>query len=324
MPGNEKTTPLIVDTDGGIDDALALMMLSAHGRPPSLITTSFGNVELDQATDNILDTLAILDLDCPVHKGAAQPLSGERVDAVEIHGEDGLAGAVRPSRSTTALSEKAVAVLCENLSTAAQENAPIDLLMLGPLTNLALAISIEPALIRGIGQLTIMGGTCFGRGNITPAAEFNIFADPEAAAVIFERIPLAVLVPWEPCVDNPVPGARVDAFLNAAKPGATHMFIKALCDQGRAVHQQHHNKDALVLPDPLAAAVLLDGAVVATSRRCPVLVECAGQHTRGATIPVANNKAGTKRPDVDIVETIDPARLEQMFEATIVHMAGQP
>lgn len=322
MADREEQRPIIVDTDGGIDDALALMMLAAHDRPPSLITTSFGNVDLEQATDNILDTLAVLDLDCPVHAGAARSLAGDRVDAVEIHGEDGLGGAARPSRHTAAQSENAISILCDTLKSAAANGSPLDLLMLGPLTNLALAIALDRTLIPGIGQLYIMGGTCFGRGNITPAAEFNVYADPEAAAVVLSAVPGAILIPWEPCVDNPIPGAKVDAFFETTGDGATGDFMKALCDQGRMVHRRFHQKDALVLPDPLAAAVVLDRSIVTRSRRCPVLVECAGQHTRGATIPISIKRDLFENPDVELIEMIDARRLEKMFETTVLRIAS--
>ncbi len=323
MTDQGKQKPLIVDTDGGIDDALALMMLAAYDRVPSLITTSFGNVDVDQATDNILDTLAILDVECPVHAGAAQSLSGERIDAVAIHGKDGLGGAIRPSRHTTVRSASAVSALCDTLTSAAANENPVDLLMLGPLTNLALAIALDRSLSAGIGRLYIMGGTCSGRGNITPAAEFNVYADPEAAAIVLSIVPRTVLITWEPCVDNPVPGTQVDAYFSATGQGASRDFIKALCDQGRSVHRHLHQEDALVLPDPLAAAVFLDRSIVIQSRTCPVLVECAGHHTRGATIPVSIKRDLFDKPNVELIEAIDAKRLETMFEATVLRVAGR-
>ena len=94
----------------------------------------------------------------------------------------------------------------------------VDLLFIGPLTNLAMAMAAAPGITRGIGRLTIMGGTVYGRGNTTPAAEFNIFADPEAAAVVFAAGIDTMVVPWEPCVSHCIPGSEVEALFAAAQP----------------------------------------------------------------------------------------------------------
>ena len=169
---------LLVDADGGTDDALALALLVALGRAPAFVTTSFGNVALDQATDNILATLAILGCDAPVHAGAARPLIGAAIDAADVHGEDGLGGAPRPAKQAAIASRNGVDFLRTVLREAADAGEPIDILALGPLTNLALAFAAEPGIAAGVGELVIMGGTVFGRGNVTGAAEFNILADP--------------------------------------------------------------------------------------------------------------------------------------------------
>ncbi len=215
---------LLVDTDGGTDDALALALLVALGRAPAFVTTSFGNVALDQATDNILATLAILGCDAPVHAGAARPLIGAAIDAADVHGEDGLGGAPRPAKQADVASRNGVDFLRTVLREAAESEEPIDILALGPLTNLALAFAAEPAIAAGVGELVIMGGTVFGRGNVTGAAEFNILADPEAAAMVL-ALPLpTVMVPWEPCVEAALAGdlAMVERALafTAAFPGA--------------------------------------------------------------------------------------------------------
>src|SRR5260370_1642559 len=189
---------LILDTDGGVDDAQALLLLIAAGCAPDVITTVFGNVSLGTATRNVLATLAVAGAAIPVHTGAAQPLAQEWVHAHHVHGEDGLGGAPRPHRTADIAGSDAVGFLVSTLSAAAATVDPVDLLMIGPLTNLALALQRAPGIAGGIGRLTIMGGTAYGRGNVTPAAEFNIFSDPEPPAIVF-RAPIAITpVPCPP------------------------------------------------------------------------------------------------------------------------------
>ena len=209
---------LLVDTDGGTDDALALAMLAAAGRAPDYVTTVFGNVALAQATANILATLAVLGVHAPVHAGADRPLIGAAIEATEFHGEDGLGGAPRPAKTASIVSDNGVGFLRATLRAAAAAEAPIDILALGPLTNLALAFRTEPALVGGVGTLIIMGGTVRGRGNVTGAAEFNILADPEAAGIVLSLAAPTVLVPWEPCVDAAISGAALDALFARAGP----------------------------------------------------------------------------------------------------------
>src|SRR5579864_431613 len=166
-----RTNRLILDTDGGVDDAQALLLLLAAGRPPDAITTVCGNVDVETATENILATLAIAGAEIPVHMGAQAPLKQELVHARHVHGEDGLGGAPRPEDVAEAAGTDAAGFLVTTLLQAAASGHAVDLLMIGPLTNLAVALEAEPAIIRGIGRLTIMGGTVWGRGNATPAAE---------------------------------------------------------------------------------------------------------------------------------------------------------
>ena len=203
---------LILDTDGGVDDAQALLLLIAAGRTPDAVTTVFGNVGVEAATRNVLVTLAVAGADIPVHIGAAEPLAQPIIHAKHIHGEDGLGGAPRPARTAEPAGSDAVGFLVATFREAAAKSERVDILMIGPLTNLALALRRDPTILAGVGQLTIMGGTVYGRGNATPAAEFNIFADPEAAAAVFAAEIETVVIPWEPCVTHYMTGAELDAL----------------------------------------------------------------------------------------------------------------
>ncbi|MCX5496777.1 nucleoside hydrolase [Kaistia dalseonensis] len=314
------TRKLLVDTDGGTDDALALALLAASGRAPDYVTTVFGNVSLAQATDNILATLSVLDVNAPVHAGADRPLLGEAINATEFHGEDGLGGAPRPSRIASIVSHNGVGFLIETLRDAVKADAPIDILALGPLTNLALAFRSEPRLIAGIGTLFIMGGTVWGRGNVTGAAEFNILADPEAAGVVLGEALDTVLVPWEPCIDAAIAGADLDALFSRAGAGPRRDFLEALVNQHRRVSIAYGEGDRLAPADPLAAAVLLDRAIATGSVKAGVAVECGGRYARGATILDLPGKWGL--PPLETVETVDAARFQALFEGAIERLCS--
>ncbi|MBB3932275.1 purine nucleosidase/non-specific riboncleoside hydrolase [Kaistia hirudinis] len=305
---------LLVDTDGGTDDAMALAVLAASGRAPDFVTTVFGNVSLGQASDNILATLAVLGIDAPVHAGADRPLIGAAINAADVHGDDGLGGAPRPAHLPPLASKDGVDFLRSALRRAMTEG-PLDILALGPLTNLALALRTEPALVAGIGRLVIMGGTSRGRGNVTGAAEFNILADPEAAAIVLALAAPTELVPWEPCVDATLSGAELDAVFARARTGARHAFLKALVDQLRRVTIAYGGTDGFAPPDPLAAAVLVDPEIATTIVRAGVAVECGGLYARGATIFDEPPKWGL--PPISTVDGIDVPRFKALFLGAI-------
>lgn len=313
----------ILDTDGGVDDAQALLMLIAADRAPDLITTVFGNVGLDAATRNILTVLAVAGrVDIPVHMGADRPLSQPIVDATEIHGVDGLGGAPRPASIPEPAGRAGVQVLAAELQKAADTGKKIDLLMIGPLTNLASALQQAPKCIGGVGRVTIMGGTIHGRGNVTPAAEFNIFADPEAAAVVFAAEIEIILVPWETCRAHRISGAAVDAMFEATPTSTLRTFSKALSTHARGVIRSFGAEDHFRFVDPLAAAVVIDPGVVTRSIHASVDIALAPGITRGMTIVDPSGRLGT--PKRVIVEQADLDRLGAMYEASVDALVPTP
>lgn len=309
---------LILDTDGGVDDAQALLILIAAGRVPDAITTVFGNVDLATATRNILTVLAVAGhTEVPVHAGADRPLTQARVDATAIHSEDGLGGAPRPATQPAPASQNGVGYLIDTLRNAARTGDKVDLLMVGPLTNLALALRLAPDCGAGIGQLTIMGGSVYGRGNVTPAAEFNIFADPEAASIVFGSDIATTVVPWEACVAHSITGAQVDALFNALPDTPAKAFSQALARHARTIIAGFGGGDTFRFVDPLAAAVLLDPACVVKSLRASVEVALAPGLTRGMTVVDPSGRLGT--PMVTLVEDVDMNHMLALYCASIAY-----
>ena len=308
---------LILDTDGGVDDAQALLMLLANGRAPDAITTVFGNVDLEAATRNVLATLAVVGADIPVHKGAAEPLAQEIIHAKHVHGEDGLGGAPRPGETREVESADGVDFLVATLNDAAAIGERVDLLTIGPLTNLALALEQAPGIVDGIGQLTIMGGTVVGRGNVTPAAEFNIFADPEAAAIVFRAALDTVVVPWEPCVMHFILGPDIDRLFEAVAEGLAKDFSWALVQHARKTDIARGDGDRFRFIDPLAAAVVIEPRIVTRSLRASVDVALAPGITRGMTVVDPSGRLGT--PMVTLVEEASLDRLAAFYAASVAY-----
>jgi purine nucleosidase len=174
---------LILDCDPGLDDALALLL--AHGDPNLelvAVTTVGGNVGVDKTTKNALELREYLGFeDVPVAAGAGEPLVGDVKSAEYVHGEAGLGNVILPAATLAASTTGAIDLIIETLKTAPGD---IHLVATGPLTNIALALRKEPRITEWVASFTIMGGS-HTRGNATPAAEFNIYADPEAAAEVF-------------------------------------------------------------------------------------------------------------------------------------------
>jgi purine nucleosidase/non-specific riboncleoside hydrolase len=309
---------LILDSDGGVDDAQALILLVANGRAPDIITTVFGNVGRDQATTNLLAVAAHLGLDVPVHRGADRPLTQPIIDATEVHGNDGLGGAARPKIQAGPASDDAVGVLVRTFRDAAAKGGKADILMIGPLTNLALALRLAPDITAGIGTLTIMGGTVYGRGNTTPAAEFNIYADPEAAHIVLTAGVDTIVVPWEACVAHYMDGHRVDALFAQTPPSAIRDFSEALVNHYRGVRLKRQAPDNMLYVDPLAAAVVVDPSIVRKSVTASSSVELAPGLTRGMTLVDPSGRLGT--PKITFVEEVDLAKVDAFYARSVAYV----
>lgn len=307
----------IFDSDGGVDDAQALILLVANGKTPDLITTVFGNVGRDQATINLLATCAQLGVKIPVHRGADRPLTQPVIDAKYVHGDDGLGGAPRPATQETHASDDGVGVLIRSFNEAKAKGEKVDILMIGPLTNLALALRLDPGIVDGIGTLTIMGGNVYGRGNTTPAAEFNIYADPEGAHVVLTAGVETVVIPWEPCLTHFMVGEKVDALYAGIPASPLKAFNEALQHHARSNGVKRGLPDQFLYVDPLAAAVVLDPSMVTKSITASSSVALAPGITRGMTLVDPSGRLGT--PKITFVEEVDVAKVDALYAVSAAY-----
>ena len=319
---------MILDTDGGVDDAQALIMLVANGLVPDAVTTVFGNVGLDAGdAQHAGHAGGASGPMCPVHAGADRPLTQPVIDAKYVHGDDGLGGAPRPGKQDRPGRQRRRRRLpAPRPSRAAgAKGEKVDILMIGPLTNLALALRLEPTIIDGIGTLTIMGGNVYGRGNTTPAAEFNIYADPEAAASRASRADIdTVVVPWEPCVTHSMTGAAGRRAVRRY-PGRARSktFSQALARHARADHRAAMaaaTTSSLSIRSPPPWCI--DPSIVTKSIRASVDVALAPGITRGMTLVDPSGRLGT--PMVTFVEEVrDATGSIALYAASIAYTSSR-
>lgn len=304
-------TPLLIDTDPGVDDALALLMAFNDPRYQVVgLTIAAGNVGLDHTVANALKLCEVCGVDAPVFAGADAPLVHPARDAAYVHGRDGFGdtGYARAGRAAEA-EHAALAIL--RLSH--QHAGRLLLVALGPLTNLALALKLDPTLPQRVARCVVMGGAVSAHGNITPAAEFNIAFDPEAAHIVFSAFPKVELADWEAVLAHGFRHDDAERWLAADLPRARFYagisaHTRAWAKAGRG--ERWHAADALAM----ALALQPEGALEMLER--PLAVEVAGLHTRGATVVDWNRQSG-RADNVAILMRYDQARFEAMIEAAL-------
>ena len=271
---------LLIDTDTASDDAVALIMaLRSREVQVAAITVVAGNVAVAQATSNALFTAELCGSDVPVYSGAETPLRRNLVTADWFHGADGLGDHGYKPVKRRAEPAHAVDALIQTVL----ENPAIEIVTLGPLTNLAMALLREPKLASLVKRCVVMGGAPCCEGNVTPAAEFNIWVDPEAARMVFRSgLPLE-MVGWQLCrgeaVINPHDIERVLALKNPLAEFAIRCNSTAV----EAFFKQTGQR-GMSLPDPVAMGIALDPALCTCSSEHYVEIEVSSELTRGMTV----------------------------------------
>jgi pyrimidine-specific ribonucleoside hydrolase len=272
--------PIILDCDPGHDDAISLILaLSSSKLQPLAVTTSAGNQTPDKTLNNALRILTLLGRsDIPVAGGAIKPLSRELIIADNVHGESGLDGPELPEPSFMPLNKSAIELIAEKVRAS---NEPVTLVPSGPLTNIALFLSTYPELHCKVERIVLMGGAA-AAGNWTPAAEFNIFVDPEAADMVFKAgIPITM------CGLDVTHQAQImDEDIERIRKIPNHVAkcVAELLDFFMIYHRDPKwGFEGAPLHDPCTIAWLLKPELF-TSYDCWVGIETKGEYTQGMTV----------------------------------------
>src|SRR5262245_28340809 len=323
MTAATQLLPVAIDTDPGIDDALALMLaLRSPELRVELITTVAGNVPVPMATANARRILALLAPSVwpAVAQGLGRPLRRPLHTATAFHHDDGLGGVTclhhpngslrYPAPAQPAAHRQAVQRL---LQVVQRYGRDLTMIALGPLTNIARAIQCAPALMQQLGRLVIMGGAFGVPGNVSPVAEFNIFVDPHAADMVFRAGLPITLVPLD--VTTQVRLTR--DFLQQAGRGSATPLMAAVHDLTQ--QSLHSQGEGMALHDRLAVAVAIEPSLV-TCTTLPVCIETRGSYTIGMTVADRRPSAYWQgdMPRLEVTLAVDAPRVLKLFATRVL------
>jgi inosine-uridine nucleoside N-ribohydrolase len=276
-------TPILIDCDPGHDDAIALLLALASPEVEVVgVTTVAGNQTLEKTTANALKILEFAGrTDVPVAAGAARPLLREQYVAAHVHGETGLDGPDLPDPRARPVDQHAADFLAERLEPG------VVLVPTGPLTNVALLLALHPEVAERIERIVLMGGA-IAEGNVTPAAEFNVWADPEAAARVFASgidLTMIGLDVTHKALFRPADSERL------AGTGRTGRLVAELLAFYQRFHSRQYGWEGSPIHDAVAVAHVLRPGLVQTVER-GVVVDCGGELSRGRTYVDLWGRAG--------------------------------
>src|SRR6202045_1746650 len=283
--------PFLIDTDTASDDAVALIMAL---RSPQIqvvaITTVAGNVDVHQATRNAIYTAELCDSKVPVFAGAEKPLKRARVSADWFHGRDGLGDHGYPPPQRAPERQSAPDAIIDTI----ESHPGLVLVTLGPLTNVALALQKQPGIAAKVSRCVVMGGAPCCEGNVTPAAEYNIWCDPEAARIVLRSGLPVELVGWHLCRGeaalNP---SDIQQILGFGTPQAR--FAIECNSRAQEAYFEQTGEHGISLPDPVAMSIALDPAIVTQQSEHYVDLETSSELTLGMTVVDRLNVAGNDR-----------------------------
>lgn len=319
------TTPMLIDTDTASDDAVAILMaLRSPEIDVKAITIVSGNMPVAQASLNARYTMELCGRpDIPVYHGADAPLNREIYRAYFFHGEDGMGNMHYPAPTFQPQPDHAV----EAIIRVTRENPGIVWVTLGPLTNIALALAQAPEIAGMVSRCVVMGGAANVVGNITPAAEYNIWCDPEAARMVFHSGVPVEMVGWELCRGEANLSEEDMRYCKETINTPLSNFAIDCNFSALAASREWLGDPGLGLPDPVAMAVALEPGLVTRSSRHYVEVECEGTFTRGMTVVDQNSVTAYDtanvsqwqplirrgEPNVTVCWAIDNARWKELL-----------
>ncbi|KAK3096700.1 hypothetical protein FSP39_002518 [Pinctada imbricata] len=311
-------TKMIIDCDTGIDDAQAIIMAVTHDNiDVKAVTCVNGNASIDNVCRNTLRVLHTCQKSqVPVYKGCITSLTGEVLMAQHVHGGDGL-GDVKhfPEIDMTNLQKEHASLAIIRLTN--QYPGEITMVAMGPLTNLAVAIRIDPDVSSRIKRLFIMGGNIEGKGNTSPAAEFNFRVDPEAACIVLNefRCPITI-IPWEACLSAGFTWDWVEQkWINTDTPKGN--FIRDITATIRNFYKNDMRRSLYTSCDAVAMAVAIDYSVATDTQDVYATVELAGTYTKGQMICDWRKKLG-KPPNVCVVLKYHHEKVQDLLKGMLM------
>jgi purine nucleosidase len=290
---------ILLDTDTAGDDAIAMFMaLRAKNARLEGVTINCGNVSFDQEVENALYTIQVAGMGgkVPVYPGARHPIIQEWVTVEQIHGRDGMGNSHFPKASQRPEDIHAVDAIIDTVNSNPGE---ITIVEIAPMTNLALALRKDPAMAKKVRHFYFMGGTNHYLGNATPAAEFNIWVDPDAAKIVLSSGMPTTMVGWEICMKHGMIGTREYEEIEAMKTPESRFFV-AVNRQVRKSTKELTGIDATTCPDSITMSIVLNPKVATDVRRRYVEVDNAAGVSRGATLVDERGVFG-KKPNVSVV-----------------------
>lgn len=298
-------TPVIIDCDPGHDDAIALLLAFASQMlDVKAVTIVAGNQTQEKTLNNALKVLSFAGVDVPVAKGDDKPLMRDLIIAPEVHGDSGLDGPELPESNLKAVDMSAIELIAK---TVRESDKKVTLIPTGALTNIAKFLLCYPELKEKIERISLMGGACFG-GNWSPAAEFNILVDPEAADIVFKSgIPITMSgldVTHKALIYD----EDIERIRNVG--GKVAVMVAELLDFFSKFHMDMGFKGS-PLHDPCAVAWVIDPSIM-TTKKLHVDIETKGEHTLGATV-VDYYDVLKKEKNVDVAFDIDRERFVEML-----------
>ncbi|XP_045904938.1 inosine-uridine preferring nucleoside hydrolase [Micropterus dolomieu] len=315
---------VIIDTDCGIDDAQAILMaLAAPNIQVVGVTCVFGNAAVENVCQNVLRVLSVCEREgIPVFRGSGGPLVGASNLLSDHFGGDGLGGVIEdkdPHWEEKIQSEHAVNAMIRLVT---ENQKQVSLVALGPLTNLALAVRLDPCFPQKLKDLYIMGGNKEGIGNVTLCAEFNLAMDPESAYVVLEEFLCPTyLASWEYCCRNSLPWEFFEELINQDAPAAG--FMKMITSKCWAYSKEAMMKkrgvyfgSGFVSYDAYAMAACIDNSVVTETIECPVRVELQGSISRGMLALDRTNEL-KKSHSVFVLTKCDVAKFGQLLMESV-------
>jgi purine nucleosidase len=294
----------LIDTDTASDDAVALIMaLRAPDVDVRAITIVAGNVPVAQAARNALYTAELCGSHVPVYPGAPHPLLREYMHAEWFHGKDGLGGHNYPAPRRAPEPTHAVEAIVETI----RANPGITLVTLGPLTNVALALARAPEIAANVARAVVMGGAPCCEGNVTPAAEYNVWVDPEAARMVARSGLPIELVGWQLC--RGVRSAGPGGYRARAGIGTPLARFAIECNStAMAAYKVQTGETGISLPDPVAMSIALDPSICTSASQHYLEIETASDLTRGMTVVDRLDIAGNDRNRAIWKQALDGGR----------------